>query len=111
MSRYFAERRVEKVLDAVDINDGEAWNYEMLTTSCGVKFRLCCELADTTDAGDAKTEQCGRWWHVEDSEAADESHILRTAWLAYQTFMHHEMLERFSYRGSLPFNPHTEITS
>ena len=56
--------------------------------------------------------QPGRWWYVAASDLKEqhspESHILRTAWLAYETFMLHEMRERFLFDGKLPFNPHEE---
>lgn len=106
-----ALQRVERVLDAVEINDGEEWAYETEVVTGGVKFRLSCELADTTSVSNAKIDQMGRWWFIGNDEAEDDSHILRTVWLAYQTFMQHEMLERFTYQGALPFNPHTEVAA
>lgn len=103
-------RRVRSVLDDIEINDGESWSWDCEEVNGGdlVRFRACCWLHDTTtDMPHAAAPQEGRWFYVE--READQSAIVRSVWLAYQTFMMHEMLERFRYRDQLVFNPHQEI--
>jgi hypothetical protein len=92
----------------IEINDGESWSFDHEPYGALVRFRWRCWLHDTTtDMPHSVAPQEGRWWYIDQN--ADEAHIVRSAWLAYKTFMMHEMLERFRYRGDLVFNPHFNI--
>ena len=102
---------VRDALEAVEISDGECWSHNVEEVTPDItRFQLVCWLHDTTidvRLQGGQSPQEGRWFYLE--SGADKAHIVRTIWLAYQTFMHHEMLERFRFNGKLIFNPHFDI--
>lgn len=51
-------------------------------------------------------EQIGRPWLIDDTS---KGAVLRTLWLARETFIGHEARETFTYKGELVFNPHSEL--
>ncbi|APU03151.1 hypothetical protein HOR51_gp10 [Ralstonia phage phiAp1] len=55
------------------------------------------------------TDQEGRLWLLKDS--MDDDAIIRTALLAVETFVKHELYENFKVDGKRVFNPHRRLTS
>ena len=110
-----ALREVLAVAKDVSLTDGHEWRYDIERCTFGVcRFRLACLIADNFAPSYEPRWQFGRWWYLDATTLQDqgneaESHIVRTFWLAYQTFMHHEMMENFRYVGGVVFNPHDRI--
>jgi hypothetical protein len=49
----------------------------------------------------------GRWWFV--GVDADDSSVVKTAWLACKQIVEHELMEAFLFEGARVFNPHANI--
>jgi hypothetical protein len=49
----------------------------------------------------------GRWWVVHPEMPDDE--IVKTAWLAVEIAMRHELMESFRWKGKRLFNPHADL--
>lgn len=51
--------------------------------------------------------QRGRKWYVSPYAIPDE--VVKTAWAAFEMALKHEAMEQFRYRGTVIFNPHTDV--
>ncbi|MEJ1593499.1 hypothetical protein SMA75_20105 [Escherichia coli] len=102
--------RIEQIIDAIDMpawmTAGNEFTYELDQFAPGhFQVRLACFLPCTKTG--AYDEQVGRWFTIHDPNNRDS--IIRTVWMAYQTFMLHEMLEGFKYHGVIVFDPHSPL--
>ncbi|BAP15816.1 hypothetical protein AVU67_gp10 [Ralstonia phage RSJ2] len=101
---------IERILDAIDMprwmTDDNEFTYELDQCAPGMwQVRLSCYLPCTKTG--ALAEQVGRWFTIH--EPNDRDSIIRTVWMAFQTFMLHEMLEGFKYHGVIVFDPHSPL--
>ena len=119
---YDMLKRFESIMDHIEINDGEDWGYDAHVASNNVlRFRLSCRLPDTNDPDPTMAwrkhfngvqtieKQHGRWWFIDYADLKDEEHVIKVVWMAYETYMKHELMERFRYQGNIIFNPHQRI--
>lgn len=63
-------------------------------------------LRPDTDTGEVGTGK-GRWWFV--PHGSTSSGLVKTAWLACQQVVHHELMEAFTFDGVRIFDPHAEV--
>ncbi|QYD70127.1 hypothetical protein KZJ38_07405 [Paraburkholderia edwinii] len=106
-------QKFDRIMSHIEIHDGEQWGYDSQERVGMVRFRVSCWLPDTvkTAAGEEhdKQRQYGRWWYVDQETLNDTEAVIRLVWMAYETFMMHELRERFRYQGALVFDPHRSI--
>lgn len=71
-----------------------------------VYLRVEAELPDNVTGGEPELQR-GRPWLIR--KGATEGEIVRTAWLAIETFLIHEAREKFLYKGKRVMDPHFEV--
>ncbi|HMS55133.1 MAG TPA: hypothetical protein PKA27_06995 [Fimbriimonadaceae bacterium] len=64
---------------------------------------------DNDDPSAEETLQYGRKWLV--SRYATEDEIVKTAYLAAEVAMKHEIMEAFRYKGEQVFHPHASVNA
>lgn len=68
-------------------------------------FRTCFIRPDT-ETGEI-SKGYGRWWLVE--KGASPSGVVKTAWMACEQILKHELMEAFLVDGKRIFDPHKSI--
>lgn len=64
--------------------------------------------APCTETNEVSTQR-GRKWYLSAHSIEDE--VVKTAWLAILTALHHEAMEEFRVDGVAPFHPHTDFAA
>lgn len=94
--------RVAVLLDQITY-PGHTWYVAQREST--VYLRVEAELPNN-DTGEVELQR-GRPWIIRPN--ADDAEIIRTAWLATETFLLHEAREKFLFRGKRVMNPHFEV--
>lgn len=76
-------------------------------TPQGILFQLLVHHRDATKPNAREDWWRGREWFI--PEDATEEAVVRTALMAAETYMLHEIRERFTYRAQRVFDPHKEV--
>ena len=108
-----AQRVLDQVTFAPSCLDmGWGWDIEHVyeirdgkTEIKGWNIRTTFQRPDT-DTGEVGTGY-GRWWFVE--QGTSVSGLVKTAWLACQQIVQHELMEAFLFQGVRVFDPHAEV--
>lgn len=82
-----------------------SWGARPEAELCGFNIRTTFRRPDT-DTGEIGIGK-GRWWFVETD--ITESGLVKTAWLACQQIVQHELMEAFMFDGVRVFDPHASV--
>jgi len=87
------------------VNMGWEWEVQTSDNPIGCLIRCSFQRPDT-DTG-AIGRGFGRWWFI--AQGSTASSVVKTAWLACNQIVEHEMYEAFTYKGKRVFDPHAEV--
>ena len=96
--------RILTVLNRVKFRN---WTFHLREIANEVYVLQVMFDAPCNDTGLMKAH-CGRNWII-NSDASEDS-IVKTAWMAVEIAMRHELMEQFKYNGVAIFDPHAHVS-